>query len=76
MGQGNKAILQLTQFDKLKLSDLNYVDIEYKTIIADGGNVPYLNFYLNLVVDLDCIFDEDFSVLTLSQLRARRRIIV
>lgn len=71
-GQGNKAILQLNQFDKLKLSDLNYIDIEYKTIIAGGGNVPYLN----LVVDLDCIFDEDLNVLTLSQLRARRRVVV
>jgi len=71
-GQGNKAILQLNQFDRMKLSDLNYVDIEYKTIIAGGGNVPYLNF----VVDLDCVFDEDLSVLTLTQLRARRRVIV
>lgn len=71
-GTGNKGILQLNQFNAIKLSDINYVGIEYKTIVAGGGNVPYLN----LVVDLDCIFDEDVSVLTLTQLRARRRIIV
>lgn len=71
-GRGNKAILQLTQFNTLKLSEINYVAIEYKTIIAAGGNVPYLNF----VVDLDCIFDEDISALTLTQIRARRRILV
>ena len=71
-GTGNKAILQLNQFNALKLSDINYIDVEYKMIISGGGNVPYLN----LVVDLDCIFDEDVNVLTLTQLRARRRIIV
>lgn len=71
-GTGNKAILQLNQFNTLKLSEINYVSIEYKTIIAGGGNVPYLN----LVVDLDCIFDEDVATLTLTQLRARRRVIV
>lgn len=71
-GTGNKAILQLNQFNTLKLSEINYVSIEYKTIISGGGNVPYLNF----TIDLDCIFDEDVSVLTLAQLRARRRILV
>lgn len=71
-GVGNKAILQLTQFNTMKLSDINYVDIEYQTIISGGGNVPYLNF----VIDLDCIFDEDVNTLTLAQLRARRRILV
>lgn len=71
-GRGNKAILQLNQFNGLKLSELNYVGIEYKTIIAGGGNIPYLNF----VVDLDCALDEDVNVLNLTQLRARRRVIV
>jgi len=71
-GRGNKAILQLNQFNRLKLSELNYIGIEYKTIIASGGNVPYLN----LVIDLDCVFDEDVNALTLNELRARRRIIV
>lgn len=71
-GRGNKAILQLSQFNTLKLSDLNYVAIEYKTVIAGGGNIPYLNF----AVDLDCIFDEDLNTLNLTQLRSRRRIIV
>lgn len=71
-GTGNKAILQLNQFNTIKLSEINYVAIEYKTIIAAGGNVPYLNF----VIDLDCIFDEDVSALTLTQIRARRRVVV
>lgn len=71
-GTGNKAILQLTQFHGMKLSDITYVDIEYQTVITGGGNIPYLNF----AVDLDCIFDEDVNTLTLAQLRARRRIIV
>lgn len=71
-GIGNKAILQLNQFNNLKLSDINYVDVEYKINFAGGGNTPYLNF----VIDLDCIFDEDLNVLTLAQLRLRRRVIV
>lgn len=71
-GTGNKAILQLNQFHLLKLSDLTYVDIEYKINFAGGANVPYLNF----TIDLDCILDEDVNVLTLAQIRSRRRIIV
>lgn len=71
-GTGHKAIMHIPQFDKWKLSDITTVSISYKTIVSSGGNIPYFN----LSIDLDCNNDEDLNALTLTQLRARRRIIV
>ena len=71
-GNGNKAIIQIHQFNGLKLSDVASVSIVYKTITQSGGNIPYFNFS----IDVDSANDEDYNTLTISQLRTRRRIIV
>lgn len=70
-GTGNKAIVQLDGFDGLKVSELSAVEIDAK-IIAGGLS----NFYMNFLIDLDCVKDEVASSLTIGQMRDRRRIIV
>ena len=70
-GTGNKAIVQLGGFDGLKVSDLSGVEIDAKAIA--GG---LSNFYMNFLIDLDCVKDEVAASLTIGQMRDRRRIIV
>ena len=70
-GTGNKVVIGLEGFDGLKLADLGTVELDAKLV---GGGTS--NFYMNFLVDLDCSKDEDLSVLSIAQLRERRRIIV
>jgi hypothetical protein len=52
-GTGNKGIVQLDGFDGLKLSDLAGVELDAKMVT--GGTS---NFYMNFLVDLDCVKNE------------------
>jgi hypothetical protein len=70
-GTGNKVITGLPGFDGLPLSALNTVEVDAKLVTG-----PASLFYMNFLVDLDCVKDEDTSVLSLADLRARRRILV
>jgi hypothetical protein len=70
-GYGNKGILQLDGFDSVKMSELGGVELDAK--LGAGTND---NFYMNFIVDLDCIKNEDVTILTIAQMRANRRIIV
>lgn len=70
-GTGNKGIIGFDGFDGLRLLDLSTVEIDAKQISGTPGN-----FYMNFVVDVDCVKNRDLSLLTLAQLRAFRRIVV
>jgi hypothetical protein len=70
-GTGNKGIVQLDGFDGLKLSDLAGVELDAKMVT--GGTS---NFYMNFLVDLDCVKNEDVTTMTIADIRANRRIIV
>lgn len=70
-GTGNKAIVGLDGFDGLKLTDLGSVTLDAKVIT--GGTS---NFYMNFLVDLDCVKNEDVTTMTIADIRANRRIIV
>jgi hypothetical protein len=69
-GYGNKGILQLDGFDGVKVTELGGVELDAK--LGAGTND---NFYMNFIVDLDCIKDEDVTTLTIAQMRAKRRIL-
>ncbi len=70
-GTGNKAIVGLDGFDGLKLSDLASVTLDAKAVI--GGTS---NFYMNFLVDPDCVKNEDVNTMTIADIRTNRRIIV
>ena len=70
-GTGNKAIVGLDGFDGLKLSDLSSVTLDAKMITGGTGN-----FYMNFLVDLDCVKNEDVTTMTIADIRTNRRIIV
>lgn len=70
-GTGNKVIVGFDGFDGLKLSDMASVEVDMKPIVGGASN-----FYMNFLVDLDCVKDEDASVLTLADIRVRRRVLV
>jgi hypothetical protein len=70
-GTGNKAIVQLDGFDGLKLSDLAGVELDAKLVTGAASN-----FYMNFLVDLDCVKNEDLTTMTIADIRANRRIIV
>lgn len=70
-GTGNKAIVQLDGFDGLKLSDLASVELDAK-MVSGGAS----NFYMNFLVDLDCVKNEDVTTLTIADIRVNRRIVV
>lgn len=72
-GTGNKAVIGLDGFDSLKLADLTGIELDAKQVT--GPLVPNL-MYMNFLVDLDCVKNEDLSVLTLDGLKASRRILV
>ena len=72
-GIGNKAILQLSGFDGLKVTDLTSIELETLTTAYASGDGPYVN----LLVDLDCVRNEDaLPTATLGDLRAGRRMLV
>lgn len=72
-GVGNKAILQVAGFDGLKITDLDSVQLETLTTAYSSGDGPYIN----LLVDLDCVKNEDaLPAATLGDLRAGRRMLV
>ena len=70
-GRGNKAIVQLDGFDGLKLSDLAGVELDAKLVTGAANN-----FYMNFLVDLDCVKNEDITTMTIADIRVNRRIIV
>ncbi len=70
-GRGNKGILELAGFDGLKLSDVGAVELDAKLVSGSVGN-----FYMNFLVDLDCVKNEDLNTMTIADLRVNRRIIV
>lgn len=70
-GRGNKGILEVGGFDGLKLSDMGSVELDAKFGSGTAGN-----FYMNFLVDLDCVKNEDLNVLTIADIRINRRIIV
>ncbi len=70
-GRGNKAIAQLDGFGGLKLADLAGVELDAKLVTGGTGN-----FYMNFLVDLDCVKNEDVNTMTIADIRANRRVIV
>jgi hypothetical protein len=70
-GRGNKGIVQLDGFDGLKVADLGAVELD--ATMVTGGT---LNFYMNFIVDLDCVKNEDVTTMTIADIRASRRIMV
>jgi hypothetical protein len=70
-GTGNKAIVGLDGFDGLKLADLGSVTLDARMIAGGTGN-----FYMNFLVDLDCVKNEDVTTMTIADIRVNRRIIV
>jgi hypothetical protein len=70
-GRGNKAIVQLDGFDGLRVADLGAVELD--ATMVTGGT---LNFYMNFIVDLDCVKNEDVTTMTIADIRANRRIMV
>jgi hypothetical protein len=70
-GTGNKAIVQLDGFDGLKLSDLAGVELDAKLVTGAASN-----FYMNFLVDLDCVKNEDVTTMTIADIRTNRRIVV
>ncbi|MET3479388.1 hypothetical protein [Variovorax atrisoli] len=74
-GAGNKAVLQLPGLAGTKVKDLKRIELELK---GDAGGIgqglPYA--YLNFTVDLNCDAAPLASNATLSDVRARRRILV
>jgi hypothetical protein len=71
-GTGNKSIAGLPMFDRLPLSSLTSISYEAKSIAGSGG------IYLNLIVDLDCVANEDFSTasFTIANARSNRKILL
>lgn len=72
-GAGNKVIVQLDGFDGLKVSDLTSVELDAKLLANTNGTEL---FYMNFLVDLDCVKDEVAPDLTIGQMRDRRKIVV
>ncbi|TAG26382.1 MAG: hypothetical protein EAZ37_09185 [Burkholderiales bacterium] len=72
-GSGNKAIVQFDGFDGLKVSDLASVELDARSIVNTSGTQL---FYMNFVVDLDCVKDEVPASLQIGQMRDRRKIVV
>jgi hypothetical protein len=72
-GTGNKAVIGLDGFDGLKLADLTGIELDAKQVT--GPVTPNL-MYMNFLVDLDCVKNEDLSVLSLDDLKLSRRILV
>ena len=70
-GTGNKTIVGLDGFNGLKLSDLTGVELDAK--LLTGGTS---NFYMNFLVDVDCVLNEDPATLSLAGIRTSRRILV
>ncbi len=50
-GLGNKAIIGLTGYDKLPINQLQSISFSSK---IDASNPPFANFYLNMLVDINC----------------------
>lgn len=73
-GTGNKALLGLSGFDGMKITDLNAVAVDIRETVAGSTTLLYMNF----VVDLDCNKDEDLNLATLNlaNLRSSRRVVV
>ena len=73
-GRGNKAIVQLSGFDGLKAADMASLEFDVQNI-AGAGSLLYMNF----IVDLDCIKNENTSpstTLSLADIRTNRRILI
>lgn len=70
-GTGNKGIVQLDGFDGLKLSDLTGLELDAKLVTGSASS-----FYMNFLVDLDCVKNEDLSTMTIADIRTNRRILV
>lgn len=74
-GAGNKAVLQLPGLAGTKVSDLKRIELELK---GDAGGIgqglPYA--YLNFTVDLHCDATPLPANATLTDVRARRRILI
>ncbi len=70
-GTGNKAIVGLTGFNGMKLTDLGGLEFDAKVLQG-----PVNNFYMNFLIDLDCTADETLSALTIADLRLRRRVLI
>jgi hypothetical protein len=70
-GIGNKSIVQLDGFDGLRVADLGTVELD--ATMVTGGTA---NFYMNFIVDLDCVKNEDLTTMTIADIRANRRIMV
>ncbi len=70
-GTGNKAILGLSGFAGMKLTDLGGLEFDLKVVTG-----PTTNIYMNFIIDLDCSADEVPTALTIADIRARRRVVV
>jgi hypothetical protein len=70
-GTGNKAIVGLSGFAGMKLTDLGGLEFDVKLVAG-----PLNNFYMNFIVDLDCSADEVPTALTIADIRARRRVVI
>jgi hypothetical protein len=73
-GRGNKGIVQLSGFDGLKVADMGSLELDTQ-LISGTNNLLYMNF----IVDLDCVKNENTTAsttLTLADIRASRRILV
>ncbi|MGE0763379.1 MAG: hypothetical protein AB7N80_08875 [Bdellovibrionales bacterium] len=72
-GIGNKAIASFDDHHRFPIAQLSRIIYEAKSIT--GSNPPYLN----LMVDLDCVLDEDLTTgtsLLIADIRNRRKIIL
>jgi hypothetical protein len=72
-GAGNKAIVQLDGFDGLKVTDLGGIELDAKILANTAGTE---NFYMNFLIDLDCVKDEATTAPTIALMRDKRRIVV
>ena len=73
-GNANKVVFQIDSFDGMKLSDFLTAEIEFR---SDGYTTFDDGPYLNLLVDLDCVKNEDTApTATLADLRAGRKVLV
>ncbi len=73
-GNANKVVFQLDSFDGMKLSDFMNAELEFR---SDGYTTFDDGPYLNLLVDLDCVRNEDTSpTATLNDLRNGRKVLI
>lgn len=70
-GTGNKAIVQFDGLAGLRVADLNSIELDAKFVSGTAGK-----FYMNFLVDLDCVTDEDVTTLSINDMRTQRRRIV